>query len=363
MAEAFLFSDQAAHIAFCQCAVAALRDSLSDSLSAVADLVLDGDADTTAYQLERQLTRTADEPYSVRTCERSLLHFAAYARSPATAAVLLHHGADVNERDLITGQTPLHAALFAGCAELVALLLLHGADASIRDGYGASVHDWARLLSLLPPAARSPDRRFAVRARDAAAVELCTVAQLERQFGIDYVDCTLADLSYVLELTLSCFTVAAPDTAFRARYGAAMWQAPSEPRDLVIAFVSDAVGYGLFAGRAFRDGDYVCRYGGVARADDAVGDRSYAVASGVDGCVIDGIRARSLGCFINHCSRPNVALQSIFERGVEELLVIACGDISRGDQLLSDYSQQYFDESDPASQPPVDLFGSRIDGL
>jgi ankyrin repeat protein len=149
---------------------------MSDSLSTVADLVLDGDADTTAYQLERQLTRS-DAPYSVRTDERSLLHFAAYARSPATAAVLLRYGADVNERDLITGQTPLHAALFAGCAELVALLLQHGADASIRDDYGASVHDWARLLSLLPRATRPPSSSAPSRSSSASLASTMSTAR------------------------------------------------------------------------------------------------------------------------------------------------------------------------------------------
>jgi hypothetical protein len=364
-----LTNDDSAGIAFCQSAVSVLRASVGENLSTIADLVLDGDADTAEYQIERTLSRDSAASLAV---ERSLLHLAAYARSvPLMAMLLAQRGALelVNERDLVTGQTPLHVALFAHSPDLMRLLLRHGADPAIRDNFHASVFDWSALLFPALDVADS-GRQIAVRNRSSGAIDLLSVRQFEQLFDISFLDHSRADLSYVLELSFSGFALGEPDAAFRERYSDALHpRAPTgDPRDLIVAHVSEAVGWGLFAGRAFRADEFVCRYGGIARSDDAIVDRSYAVASGVDACAIDASRCRSLGGFINHCATPNVSLQCIFERGVEQVLVIACRDIARGEQLLHDYTARYFADdgeggasSSPPPPPPLDLCGSRID--
>jgi hypothetical protein len=357
--------NDAAGIAFCRSAVSILRASVGDSLSTIADLVLDADIDTAQYQIERTLSR--DDASDLST-EHSLLHFAAYARDVSLMTMLLEQRGAlklVNERDIVTGQTPLHIALFAHSRELMHLLVRHGADPSIRDNFGASVFDWAALLFPAPDsnaAAQSAQQRVAVRNRSSNVIELLTLNEFEQLFHISFLQHSRADLSYVLEISFSGFALGAPDVAFREQYSAAMQQqVATNPLDLIVAHVNDAVGWGLFAGRAFRANEFVCRYGGIARSDDAIVDRSYAVASGVDACAIDASHHRSLGGFINHCSTPNVSLQCIFERGVEQVLVIACRDIVRGEQLLHDYTARYFGDEASATAPPLDLSGSRID--
>jgi hypothetical protein len=355
---------------YCRASVTILRESFNDSLSTLADLVLDGDVDTAQYQIERTIGR--DGETDVFASERSLLHFAIVARSLPTLQLLLlhdaHHHRLTNECDVVTGQTPLHIALFARWEPAIRLLLAHGADDSIPDNFGASVRDWSTLLFAPLPIARA-DRRIALLPRDAAtAIEMIAVDEFERRFQIEFLETTRADLSYVLELSFSGFALGERDVAFRAQYAAALREEET-PRtnndaDLVVAFVNDAVGWGLFAGRTYRADEFVCRYGGIARSDHAMTDRSYAVASSVDGCAIDASRCRSLGGFINHCDTPNVTFQCVFERGVEQVLVIASRNIARGDQLLHNYTARYFGGGDDnaASPPvPIDLTNSRIE--
>jgi hypothetical protein len=356
---------------YCRASVTILRESFNDSLSTLADLVLDGDADTAQYQIERTIGR--DGETDVFASERSLLHFAIVARSLRTVQLLLlhdaHHHRLINECDVVTGQTPLHIALFARWEPAIRLLLAHGADDSIPDHFGASVRDWSALLFAPLPIARA-DRRIALLPRAATAIEMIAVDEFERRFHIEFLETTRADLSYVLELSFSGFALGERDVAFRAQYAAALLEeeAPcttnNNDTDLVVAFVNDAVGWGLFAGRAYRADEFVCRYGGIARSDHAMTDRSYAVASSVDGCAIDASRCRSLGGFINHCDTPNVTFQCVFERGVEQVLVIANRNIARGDQLLHNYTARYFgggDDDAASPAPPLDLAGSRID--
>lgn len=356
---------------FCRASMTILRESFNDSLSTLADLVLDGDVDTAQYQIERTIDRGETDVFA---SERSLLHFAIVARSLPTVQLLLLHDTNrrqlLNERDVVTGQTPLHMALFAQWEPAMQLLLAHGADQSICDNFGASVRDWATLLFDPLPVARA-DRRIAVLPPAASApIELISVAEFERRFQIKFLESTRADLSYVLELSFSGFALGERDVAFRTQYAAALLDDVQVPRnndtDLVVALVNDVVGWGLFAGRSYRADEFVCRYGGIARSDHAITDRSYAVASSVDACAIDASRCRSLGGFINHCDKPNVTFQCVFERGVEQVLVIACRDIARGDQLLHNYTARYFGGSDDATNappppPPLDLADSRID--
>ncbi|KHN94540.1 ankyrin 2,3/unc44 [Metarhizium album ARSEF 1941] len=64
----------------------------------------------------------------------TVLHTAAVRWDMATATALLEHGANVDERRLDTGETPLHAAINSGAimtggaTEMLRLLLDHGAD-------------------------------------------------------------------------------------------------------------------------------------------------------------------------------------------------------------------------------------------
>jgi len=105
------------------------------------------------------------------------------------------------------------------------------------------------------------------------------------------------------------------------------------------------VGYGVFAGKDFKEGDFIVRYGGYIDKEDNVPCRDYAVASGIETMILDATIYRNLGGFINHSDEfPNAEVTCIFDIGVEQTVVVATQDIPKGDQIFIDYSQNYFDE-------------------
>lgn len=74
----------------------------------------------------------------------SPLHIAARHGRDAIARMLLHRGANIDQRNK-NGFTPLHSASAAGSLQLVALLWAKGADIEARDRYGyAALHHAAR---------------------------------------------------------------------------------------------------------------------------------------------------------------------------------------------------------------------------
>jgi SET domain-containing protein len=64
--------------------------------------------------------------------------------------------------------------------------------------------------------------------------------------------------------------------------------------------------------------------------------------SGVEGVVLDATHYRNLGAFINHSATPNAQAECIFDKGVEQAVIIATRHIPRGHQILIDYSERYF---------------------
>lgn len=48
---------------------------------------------------------------------------------------------------------------------------------------------------------------------------------------------------------------------------------------------------------------------------------------------------------INHSSKPNAECQCVFERGAEQAIIIAIQPIKKGEQILIDYSNNYWTKS------------------
>ncbi len=62
---------------------------------------------------------------------QTALYYAAVAGGPEVAKLLLEHGADVNARSDLYGDTPLRLAAIRGHIEVVRVLLNYGADTSL----------------------------------------------------------------------------------------------------------------------------------------------------------------------------------------------------------------------------------------
>jgi len=130
--------------------------------------------------------------------------------------------------------------------------------------------------------------------------------------------------------------------------------------DLVLAYIDETIGYGIFAGKDYSLGDFVVRYGGYLSNSDSIVDRDFVMDSGIEGIGLDAKKFRNLGGMINHSARPNVESQCFFYGGVEQALITATKDIKKGDQLFLDYDTNYWGNEDDtqsiaSSFSPCDL--------
>jgi len=99
----------------------------------------------------------------------------------------------------------------------------------------------------------------------------------------------------------------------------------SGDENVILAKISDEVGYGVFAGKDFQQGntyltargarickyiylfpssitigDYIIRYGGMIVGEEEITDWSYAMSTGVEGVVLDAKKYRNLAGMLNH---------------------------------------------------------------
>ncbi|XP_043224289.1 ankyrin repeat and SAM domain-containing protein 6-like [Amphibalanus amphitrite] len=86
----------------------------------------------------------------VRSESGAPLTLAALAGDTPMAALLLRHGAVVDQPEPTTGWTPLMHAVFHNHPEMVKLLLSSGADANVRDHKGCTAFDLASLVDSSP---------------------------------------------------------------------------------------------------------------------------------------------------------------------------------------------------------------------
>jgi hypothetical protein len=129
---------------FCLEALDTIKKSLAESLSSVQELVLDGDVDTTLYQIDR-LTNRYQSTYNIQQ-EKSLLHYAVLTRNVEMIRLLLDKGIKskigkcfvthhsrirymysydifiltyIDDLDIVTKQTAFHLAIFTGSIEIL----------------------------------------------------------------------------------------------------------------------------------------------------------------------------------------------------------------------------------------------------
>ncbi len=179
-----------------------------------------------------------------------------------------------------------------------------------------------------------------------------SVAQLEQRFSLHFTPEPLADLEYIVELLFSGLCIQ-PDVEFRARIASTFPHACAGDERVILARVNETVGHGVFAAQRYEIGELIVSYGGRISKANQVEDRSYAMSSGIEGFVLDATRYRNMGGFVNHSKNPNAEAQCIFDRGREFVVLMALKRIERGEQILIDYTSQYWgaDGDTPAPAP------------
>lgn len=264
----------------------------------------------------------------------------------------------LNRNDYITGFTPFHIALFIQNRQLLWYLVRCGVDIMVKDEFNATAMDYARLLGSMPHKfEKNLDKKtIAIFNPEQKQVEFWPVPKMEQAFNIKWCPYPKCGLYYIEELLFSGFAVGEKDMEFREKYKI-IWETSGD-ENLIVSKVDDKVGYGVFAKRDFKEGDFIVRYGGFVEKEESVTNRDYSMTSGVEGIILDATKYRNLGGFINHSDKPNAEATCIFDVGVEQTIIIALEDIPQGAQILIDYSKHYFDEEQ--KQNFVDLTGTPL---
>ncbi|MDE3055128.1 MAG: SET domain-containing protein [Verrucomicrobiota bacterium] len=118
--------------------------------------------------------------------------------------------------------------------------------------------------------------------------------------------------------------------------------------DLFFRWIDEEIGWGVFAARPFRKGEFIGEYGGVLRKKRRIDRRNsycfqYAVAE--EHPLPYNIDAREQGGvarWINHSFRPNLLTMLATFDSVSHILLLAGEAIPRGAQLLYDYGADYW---------------------
>jgi hypothetical protein len=366
----------------------------SEGLTALQELILDGDINTAMYQIRRLVDLGEEddseeegdktsEPESAAFSsiplpqkERSILHYAALTSQLEMCRRLLKEspfGRTINEGDLVTGFTPLHIASFVQNPSLVYLFLSCGSQWDLSDNYGATVADYLRLQGRIPYKIFSPPSftilPSSIPDGPAPTLKTLNLAEFESEMDVwassklSKVPTDVGSASspspnssktiewapnysitddYVEELMFGGYE--APDQKdmeFRRKYFPLLERNAGED-GLVVAFINTQVGWGCYAAKPFAKGDFIVGYTGAFVSKKLQKFRDYAMACSLDAIVLDASHRRNLGAFINHSSQPNAEAQAVFDRGIDRIVITAAKAIPIGQQICIDYGTAYF---------------------
>ena len=117
----------------------------------------------------------------------------------------------------------------------------------------------------------------------------------------------------------------------------------TEPPDLSIRYVSDEVGYGLFAEETIAIGTIIGEYTGTVTTES---NGSYIFGYGLfnltERYVLDG-SSGNYTRFVNHSNRPNLLVHDAFQAGLHHTLFETAKTVTAGTQLLINYGPRYWE--------------------
>ncbi|XP_049851952.1 uncharacterized protein LOC126328217 [Schistocerca gregaria] len=361
-------------------------------LSALQELVLEGDVDTARYQLESivKLYEDSEESRPIYEIEKSVLHYAVLTGIPEMVRMLLEEGSyrgALSLGDVVTGFTPCHLAVFVQNSEVLWELVSHGGSVEERDGYGARPIDYARMLGSAPHYRRNwrTEKRLAVWIGEEEQGELVEweveklenwVNQVNKDIEQSKASENLIDMpltlvqdqknqksksfssdsfvfifhysitrSYITELLFSSTqpSQALKDASFRTQYFPSL-SVCSGDQHLILCYIDRTVGWGCYARRAFAPDEYIAQFAGQFISQSTQKNRRYCLSCSIDGSLLDASYYRNLSAFINHSPQPNAHIHTVFEVGIDRPIIIALRPIQIGEQICVDYGSSYFSD-------------------
>lgn len=117
-----------------------------------------------------------------------------------------------------------------------------------------------------------------------------------------------------------------------------------------IRFVDEEVGFGVFADKKIPACSYVGEYTGLVqeRPPKQLKDKRhclrYTTWEGKKNFTIDAEQKGNFTRFLNHSSKPNLGVQSIYWRGIPRMIFVSLKEIKEGGQLTFDYGPLFWKE-------------------
>jgi hypothetical protein len=272
----------------------------------------------------------------------------------------LERGMDINQIDP-KGYTKLHYAVIHEQDQILAFLLEKGADPSISTASGCTAIRLAEYLGkkqslkLLAPMAPTHSIQFCDK-KNQSKQEL-SVAELEKQ--IPFIYSTSLQFESLETLNLLQKIASLSDCKKMQERSASssnekLLRSIQKPdfssilRKISIEWVSDDMGFGLFARSAIPSGTYIGEYTGKVRREKTTFSNSYSFFYASDpieegySYFVDALSEGSYTRFINHSDEPNVSPYLVYYDGLLHQALISTRNIPIGEQIFYDYGPYFW---------------------
>lgn len=125
-----------------------------------------------------------------------------------------------------------------------------------------------------------------------------------------------------------------------------------------VRFIDSKIGFGVFAEQRIASCSFVGEYTGIVKEKKQHEGRhnSYGIRYPVweinkQKFIIDAEKKGNFTRFMNHSTKPNLGLYSVYWRGIPRLILVALKEIAEGEQLMFDYGASFWKESEVEPLP------------
>ncbi|KAF2078418.1 hypothetical protein CYY_000285 [Polysphondylium violaceum] len=343
-----------------------------ESHTSLTEMILEADLGSIKYQLSNELRRNKDffkdlgKPPRITdlpNLNRMALFFSVGTDDVEIVRYILDNGGKslLNFFDPVTKASVFHLAMALGNKDIISLLIESNVNVSHVDAFRATGFDYARLMNTIPHT--TPPNPLTIKVYNHLnnnLLEEWDLNTVEKELNIVYCPRVIGTVDYLIDLFFSSLSIN-PDMKFRNKYLKKINTSGGE-ENVIMGYINEQVGWGLFANKHFSKGEYIVRYGGMITMNTEMNTTDYNMMISNEDFGLDASKYRSLGGMINHSSKnKNAESECIFEYGCEQALITATKDIPKGTQILIDYSKSYWQEDQVKSNTNemADLGGTK----
>eukprot|EP01132_Coremiostelium_polycephalum_P010391 gene10391-12762_t len=349
---------------FSELYIATTRAVFDDQTTTLVDMILEKDLGAVQYQFEvekrrnehyiRDLVKPEIKPTKKGqqpippSLDRMMLIFSVAVGSFEIVKFILENGGMdlINFVDPVTSVSPFHVAILSGNRDIIRLLIEKNAKVDMVDSFRATAFDYARMKGMIPfNTPPNPKTIQIYNHNNSGKFEEWTLDRIESELNISYCPRVLGSIDYFVDLLFSSFDIN-PDVKFRNKYLKRIMKSGGE-ENVILGWISDKIGWGIYANKDFQRGDYILRYGGMITLDEKMTTTNYNMMISAEGFGLDASKYRCLGGMVNHSNKfSNAESECIFEYGCEQAIITATRFIPKGAQIFIDYSHSYWQEDE-----------------